>query len=187
MDDRLYRSTDDRMLAGVAGGLAEIWDADPSLIRIVWALLAFFTGGIALVVYIVMAIVIPERPEPWPASPASTGAADAAAVTATTRAEARAARAAARAARRAERRHRGPSGVGIIVGGFLVVIGAIALVRQWLPEFEVDWLWPVVLIALGVLVLVAAVERGHDADGRSQPTGTSGGPGPSDASGGSVR
>ena len=39
MNDRLYRSRTDRMLAGVAGGLAEMWDADPSLVRIVWALL----------------------------------------------------------------------------------------------------------------------------------------------------
>jgi phage shock protein C len=176
------------MLAGVAGGLAEMWDADPSLVRIVWALLALFTGGIALVVYIVMAIVVPERPEPWsPASPVTTAATDPVAATGLTRAEARAARAAARAARRADRRHRGPSGVAIVVGGFLVVVGAIALVRQWLPEFELDWLWPVALIALGVLVLVAAIERGHDAEGRSQPTGTSAGPGASDASGGPIR
>ena len=34
MNERLYRSREDRMLAGVAGGLAEIWDADPSLVRI---------------------------------------------------------------------------------------------------------------------------------------------------------
>src|SRR6476659_1023504 len=61
--DRLYRSRDDRMLAGVAGGLAELWDADPSLIRIVWAILVILTGGLALVVYIVMAIVVPERPD----------------------------------------------------------------------------------------------------------------------------
>ncbi len=61
MTDRLYRSHDDRMLAGVAGGLAELWDADPSLVRIVWALLVIFTGGLALVVYIVMAIVVPEE------------------------------------------------------------------------------------------------------------------------------
>jgi phage shock protein C len=180
MDDRLYRSTDDRMLAGVAGGLAEMWDADPSLIRIVWAMLTLFTGGIALVVYIVMAIVVPERPESWsPASPAS-GATDPAAVT--SRSEARAARSAARAARRAERRRRGPSGVGIVVGGFLVVIGAIALVRQWLPEFDLDWLWPVMLIALGVLLLVAAVERGRDVDG-APSTGTPNGPDATNVSG----
>jgi phage shock protein C len=60
MNGRLHRSRDDRMLAGVAGGLAEHWDADPSLIRILWALLIILTGGIALVVYIVMAIVVPE-------------------------------------------------------------------------------------------------------------------------------
>ena len=64
MNRHLYRSRDDRMLAGVAGGLAELWDADPSLVRIVWALLVVLTGGIALVVYIVMAIVVPEEDDP---------------------------------------------------------------------------------------------------------------------------
>ena len=61
MNDRLYRSRDDRMLAGVAGGLAEYWDADPSLIRIIWALLVLLTGGVALVIYIVMAFVVPDE------------------------------------------------------------------------------------------------------------------------------
>jgi phage shock protein C len=73
MPDRLYRSRHDRMLAGVAGGLAETWDVDPSLVRIVWALLVIFTGGLALLVYIVMAIVVPEEGEAdaaaWPAPP----------------------------------------------------------------------------------------------------------------------
>jgi len=70
--ERLYRSRDDRMLAGVAGGVAETLDADPSIIRIAWALLAIFTGGIAFLVYIVMAIVVPEAPadgEPAPQAP----------------------------------------------------------------------------------------------------------------------
>ena len=62
MTDRLYRSPDDRMLTGVAGGLAEMLDFDPSIIRIVWAVLIVLTGGLALLVYIVMAIVVPERP-----------------------------------------------------------------------------------------------------------------------------
>src|SRR5580765_6534728 len=60
--ERLYRSSDDRMLAGVAGGVAEMLDADPSIIRIVWALLVVLTGGLALLVYIVMAVVVPEAP-----------------------------------------------------------------------------------------------------------------------------
>jgi phage shock protein PspC (stress-responsive transcriptional regulator) len=70
VNDRLYRSRSDRMLAGVAGGLAELWDADPSLVRIVWALLVIFTGGVALLVYIVMAVVVPEEDDVWPMNPA---------------------------------------------------------------------------------------------------------------------
>src|SRR3954447_18734281 len=62
VDDRLYRSRDDRMIAGVAGGVAEHLDEDPSIIRCVWAVLIFLTGGLALLVYIVMAFVVPERP-----------------------------------------------------------------------------------------------------------------------------
>ena len=62
MDDRLYRSRSDRMLAGVAGGLAEHYVLDPSLVRIGWALLIVLTGGIFLLLYIVMAIVVPEEP-----------------------------------------------------------------------------------------------------------------------------
>lgn len=65
MSEHLHRSRDDRMLAGVAGGLAEMWDADPSLVRIVWALLTIFTGGVALLVYIVMAIVVPEEDDDY--------------------------------------------------------------------------------------------------------------------------
>ena len=71
MNERLYRSRDDRMLAGVAGGLAERWDMDPSLVRIVWAVLVILTGGIALLVYIVMAIVVPEDYVPYPGGPSS--------------------------------------------------------------------------------------------------------------------
>ena len=79
MTTHLYRSREDRMLAGVAGGLAELWDADPSLVRIIWALLVVLTGGIALVGYIVMAIVVPEEDgsrswgsaSSWNASPPS--------------------------------------------------------------------------------------------------------------------
>ena len=68
MDERLYRSVDDRMLAGVAGGVAERLDADPSIIRVVWALLVVLTGGLALVAYVIMAIVVPEAPYDRPAS-----------------------------------------------------------------------------------------------------------------------
>ncbi len=62
MNERLYRSRSDRMIAGVAGGLAQSMRLDPSIVRIIWAILVPATGGLALIVYIVMAIVVPEEP-----------------------------------------------------------------------------------------------------------------------------
>jgi phage shock protein PspC (stress-responsive transcriptional regulator) len=59
--DRLYRSLDDRILAGVCGGLADRLGIDPSVVRIVWVLLTFASGGLFLLVYIVMALVVPEE------------------------------------------------------------------------------------------------------------------------------
>ncbi len=75
MADRLYRSRDDRMLAGVAGGLARVMDADPSIIRVVWVVITVLSGGLGLLVYIVMAIVVPEAPDGWDAARSSAAAA----------------------------------------------------------------------------------------------------------------
>lgn len=62
MTDRLYRSRDERMFAGVAGGVAERFDLDPSLVRVVWIILAFLSGSLFFWLYVVMAIVVPEAP-----------------------------------------------------------------------------------------------------------------------------
>jgi phage shock protein C len=177
MADRLYRSRDDRMIAGVAGGLAEMWDADPALIRILWALLVIFTGGIALLVYIVMAIVVPEADDGFPAAqpgPQSTAAppsdADGAPVPAgsgwvSPPPSSRDARAAARAARRAARMERGGMAGGAILGGFLILLGLFFLAREYLPNIDFDWFWPLLLVVLGVVLLVSAVGRGPRSGG----------------------
>ena len=62
MNRRLYRSRTDSMIGGVAAGLADYLNADPALVRIVWAILVVVTGGAALIVYIVAWIVVPEEP-----------------------------------------------------------------------------------------------------------------------------
>ncbi len=199
MTERLYRSRNDRMLAGVAGGLAEMWDADPSLVRVVWAVLVLLTGGIALVVYIVMAIVVPEEdgaaawtqwptPPPPPGAPvppdaAGTDAAQAAPGAAApaagafaapaappvpawtspygARDQARAARHEAREARRAARRASGLHGSAIL-GVILVLVGAWFLAREWLPQLDFDWFWPLILVGIGVVLLVSALSRPPD-------------------------
>lgn len=179
MSDRLYRSRNDRMLAGVAGGLAEMWDADPSLVRIVWALLVPLTGGIALVAYIVMAIVVPEGDDAFrrPFAPAAppTGAPPVDGVPPAPLASSepgvgwvppvdhRTARAQEREARRAARAQRGP-GIGpILIGSILVLLGVYFLVREYIPTIDWDWFWPLMLVGLGVVVLIMAIDRGpHD-------------------------
>jgi phage shock protein C len=169
--DRLYRSRVDRMLAGVAGGLAEYWNADPSLIRVIWALLIIFTGGLALVVYIVMAIVIPEEPDilPTAAGPTPEGQAlvegtPAAGEGWTSPADAEAARRAAREARAAARRERGGGAfsAGAVLGGFLIILGGFFLAREFLPEIDFDWFWPLILVGLGIVLVVTAVRRPSD-------------------------
>ena len=59
---RLYRSRIDRVLTGIAGGMAEYLEVDPTVVRILWVLAAIFTGGLALLLYIVLALVIPVNP-----------------------------------------------------------------------------------------------------------------------------
>jgi phage shock protein C len=61
--NRIYRSRDERMLAGVAGGLAEYFDVDPTLIRLTWAVATLVTGPVALLLYLLCALIIPREPE----------------------------------------------------------------------------------------------------------------------------
>ncbi len=59
---RLYRSRKERSIAGVCGGIAEYLDVDPTLVRILWLMLAA-AGGPGVLLYLVMAVVVPEEPE----------------------------------------------------------------------------------------------------------------------------
>src|SRR6202035_2540704 len=58
---RLVRSTTDKKIAGVAAGLADYFDLDPTIIRLVW-LLAFLCGGAGLLAYIILWIALPPGP-----------------------------------------------------------------------------------------------------------------------------
>jgi len=57
---RLTRSSRERMWAGVAGGMAEFFDLDPSLVRLLWVAATVVTGGLAVAVYILAWIVLPR-------------------------------------------------------------------------------------------------------------------------------
>ncbi|NCO65089.1 MAG: hypothetical protein AUK32_09440 [Candidatus Aquicultor secundus] len=61
---KLCRSRINKVIGGVAGGLGEYFDVDPTLIRLVWVVFIFTPfAPAAVIAYIVMAIVVPEAPE----------------------------------------------------------------------------------------------------------------------------
>jgi len=59
---KLYRSTRDKKLTGLCGGLAETFNIDPTLLRLVVAVAAFFSAGTVVFIYIVAAMIIPKEP-----------------------------------------------------------------------------------------------------------------------------
>jgi phage shock protein C len=64
---KLTRSRSDRKIAGVCGGLSKYLDMDPTLVRLVWVMLAIFVGW-GVIGYFIAWIVLPEDPELLPAS-----------------------------------------------------------------------------------------------------------------------
>jgi phage shock protein PspC (stress-responsive transcriptional regulator) len=142
----------------VAGGVADYLDVDPSIVRIVWAVLALLTGGLFLVLYIVMWIVVPQDPGsatgqprgPAPGSPPGQPAMDTPADSAAPNwhgwADERRAR-------------RGGSGGAVIFGLILIGIGIWFLIEHYVPAFDRDLVWPVALVVLGATLLVVSLRR----------------------------
>lgn len=63
MEKKLYKSTTDKKLAGVCGGLAKYFNLDPTIVRVLYVLAAILTTGIPFtLIYIILALVMPEEP-----------------------------------------------------------------------------------------------------------------------------
>lgn len=63
MNKKLYRSRNDKMISGVCAGIAHYLNIDPTLVRVIYAVLSVSTAFIpCLILYIVLAIVIPQEP-----------------------------------------------------------------------------------------------------------------------------
>jgi phage shock protein C len=135
---RLYRCRHDRRLAGVAAGVAEFFDLDPTLVRILW-FLSIFVGGLGILLYIGLAIIVPLEPlsdEEAAAEAASTPEGH---------------------------RHvaRGSGRVTTFVGIGLIILGGLALVDALLPAWSDSWryLWPAFIVGVGALLVIGAIRR----------------------------
>lgn len=131
---KLYRSKKDRIIAGVCGGLGEYLEIDSVFFRLAFVLLTL-AGGAGILIYLIMFIIIPEEGEE--AKPLDSK-------------EYKENR--TREIKELTQKH---SGKGkLTVGVILILLGIIFLAESYLPEdFNLEKLWPLVLIVIGVLVL----------------------------------
>ncbi len=144
---RLYRSRKNRQLGGVCGGIAEYFEIDPVIVRLI-AVALFFVGGSAILAYIIALIVIPYEP-----LETSAGQNKEAAPTVST--------VSAPAASEAPRQSSGDS-VPLFLGILLIIIGGLFLLHT-LPIFSPFYIsirhyvrhffWPAILIVFGVFLI----------------------------------
>ncbi|MHB1126994.1 MAG: PspC domain-containing protein [Bacillota bacterium] len=126
---KIYRSTKDKMLGGVCGGLAEYFCVDPTLIRIVWIVVAL-AGGVGFLAYLIAWILIPAHPAAETVEHGElVNDCDSSQVS-------------------PDRDQR------MKLFGFIILgIGAYFLVLEFFPWVSLTRLWPAVLIIAGLLVV----------------------------------
>ncbi len=160
MEKRLYRSRSDRMIWGVCGGLAQYFNIDPTIVRLI-AVLLLFAGGFSIIAYIILAVVIPlesskatepkdtirENVEEMKQTASELGrelqatfATEKSAPTETPKTD-----------------HRS----FYIIGLILIIFGVIFLLGSLNLFWWFNWryLWPVVLVAIGLLIILSARRR----------------------------
>jgi phage shock protein PspC (stress-responsive transcriptional regulator) len=140
VNHRLYRCRHDRRLAGVASGLAEFFDLDPTLVRLLWFLSVFFTGGLSIVLYFGLALIVPQEPL------SDLGSTQADALT---------------AGHRHEARGDGSARWVTFFGLVLILFGGLALVDALLPSWVEAWryLGPAFFVGIGALLVFGSIRR----------------------------
>ncbi len=155
MEKRLYRSQNDRIIWGVCGGLAEYFDIDPTIIRIIAILLALASGA-GVLAYIILAIVIPlessqltepkdvikENVEDMKETASQLGQKIRSTFVSKEGTSAEAAK--------ARHRRRNIFGIILIVMGIIFALANFNLL-WWLRW---DYLWPLILIGIGLLIIL---------------------------------
>lgn len=135
--NRLYRSTTDKVIGGVCGGLGNYLNIDPVIVRVLFVLLAIF-GGSGVLVYIILWIVIPEEVYTF-GNPESTNEPPAPEENPEVR--------------------KNKSSNTLIVGIVLIAVGLLIMVDKLIPMYNLWDFWPLILIAAGVLLIKPEIFR----------------------------
>jgi phage shock protein PspC (stress-responsive transcriptional regulator) len=163
MDKKLYRDTQNKMVGGVASGLAGYFDVNVTWVRLAFILL-LFAELLGILIYIVLWIVLPGKPY----NPFEKPAEDAAAYGAPAQQSYDAPRPPPQATPGVEtffrEKARKENNRKMVAGVIFVVLGTIFLIRQFdlLPWwFSFVKLWPLALILPGIAILVSAMNPGY--------------------------
>ncbi|MGE5499020.1 MAG: PspC domain-containing protein [Syntrophothermus sp.] len=149
MRDRLYRNRRNKMIAGVAMGLAEYFDIDPVIVRILFVASAFISG-IGFLVYLLLWIVVPYKDEYY--NPyAGTGTAD----TGTGASETVSGEPVPPAAEPLRRQNRSN-----LFGYVLIGLGVLFMADRFM-NIHIGDFWPVILIAIGAGLLLKGSKNSH--------------------------
>ncbi|MCK6615568.1 MAG: PspC domain-containing protein [Ignavibacteriales bacterium] len=133
MKRRLYRSTREKMLAGVAGGLAEYFEVDPVLVRLAFVLLFFF-NGVGLLLYIVAIFIIPRDDAAYRIAPENVSSES------SQEGEIKS---------QNEQESEKKSKSRMIFGAILMVVGGLLLLSDVFPSVDFGDILPLVLLGLG--------------------------------------
>lgn len=143
MKKRLYRSRKDKIVAGVAGGIAEYFEIDPVIVRVLFVITALF-NGIGLIAYIVLWIVAPDEYKVIiTPNPGETEKKDESSEPKEIYSQH------ADTSTDSEKR-------GIVAGAILIGLGLIFLADNFFPFFSIKEFWPLVLVAIGTGLLLNA-------------------------------
>lgn len=142
MSKKLFRSRNDKVLAGVCGGIADYFAIDPTLVRIAWVIFTLM-GGAGIIAYIICAIVFPEGQS------YNTELNDDEYVVGAKNYE--------------DKYNNYDDGANeknkILIGSILIVLGVLFLVKRYVYWFDLGKLWPIALIGLGVFIIYKRKEE----------------------------
>jgi phage shock protein C len=145
---KLYRSADDRILAGVCGGIAEYFDIDPVLVRI--AFVIFSMGGMGFFAYIILALIIPIKEGGARISQSTSEKAGEFVEEATDKVK-EVFHDIGENVKSSERGSRGRN----VFGAVIIGIGILALLHEVFPSIWFGWrmVWPLGLVLVGFWII----------------------------------
>lgn len=139
----LFRSRTNKIIGGVASGIAYNLNADPTLIRIIFILLAIFWGG-GVLLYLILWIALPEEDIPMynmsgkqeqPGGEQDAGAQ-----------EQRFAPVQVPPAKNT---------APLVLGLILIAVGAAFLLERFIPHIHFGHLWPIILVIAGLVLIIS--------------------------------